>query len=347
MHVFNVTKRDLEWYKSGQKTVEIRPVGSQWENIRRGDIVTIRCEDEDLKKKVAQIQEGRLIDIVQKFGYIHIFPEVTNSLGVLWRIRALYPTPSPRKFIAFELVDELMQKGAIAFLDALGTKGIWSKAKPSSVIRSWDKVLHVFERSIEEARNEAGEKCEGFRIAAFSDTVIAILKGQDPVALIPLMGKAVLAPFLSGLFEGLYFRGVISAGQFYESDTLLIGPAIDDAAEWYTQPDWIGVSTTLSATYGLEGLRNAGKNGSEWFVKYDIPTKSGTMGQWALAWPRQAVEGALDDHERISEVRARIYDTFSDRPIDPYARSKCDNTLSFFDYITGSRGIGSGVSGKH
>ena len=63
---------------------------------------------------------------------------------------------------------------------------------------------------------------------------------------------------INGILKGVYLRGVISIGKFYQSQNLIIGPAVDEAAEWYTNIEWIGVSAAPTAHFILEKLAEIG-----------------------------------------------------------------------------------------
>ncbi len=231
-----------------------------------------------------------------------------------------------------------MQDGVVVFLDALGVKGIWARAEPESVISSWEDVLKRLNDSIKKSpkTGSIGDRPESlnYNIAAFSDTVIITLKCKDdPAAHVPLVAKIVSDAFFFALIKGIYFRGVIAIGKFYQSNTLVIGPAIDEAAEWYTQPEWMGVSAAPSASFGLSRLEDQKANVTKWFVKYDIPAKTGPQkSEWALAWPREA----LKDPSIVGGLltaRGLILDTFANRPISVSAAAKYRNTLAFFDFV--------------
>lgn len=231
-----------------------------------------------------------------------------------------------------------MQDGVVVFLDALGVKGIWARAEPESVINSWEDVLRRLNDSIKRSPKigSIGDTPESldYNIAAFSDTVIITLKcTDDPAAHVPLVSKIVSDAFFFALIKGIYFRGVIAIGKFYQSKTLMIGPAIDEAAEWYTQPEWMGVSAAPSASFGLSRLEDQKADISKWFVKYDIPAKSGPQkNEWALAWPRFASKDPLNS-ERHLTTRGLILDAFANRPISVAAAQKYKNTLAFFDSV--------------
>lgn len=236
-----------------------------------------------------------------------------------------------------------MQDGVVVFLDALGVKGIWARAEPEGVISSWEDVLKRLYGSIEKSpkTGSIGDKPEAlnYNIAAFSDTVILTLKcTDDPAAHVPLVARIVSDAFFFALIKGIYLRGVIAIGKFYQSKTLMIGPAIDEAAEWYTQPEWMGVSTAPSASFGLSRLEDQKADISKWFVKYDIPSKGGVQkGEWALAWPREASKDPLIA-ERNLTTRGLILDAFANRPISVAAAQKYKNTLAFYDHVAGLEG---------
>jgi hypothetical protein len=118
----------------------------------------------------------------------------------------------------------------------------------------------------------------------------------------------------------------------------VIGPAIDEAAEWYTQTEWMGVSAAPSASFGLSRLEDQKANISKWFVKYDIPAKGGPQkNEWALAWPREAKKESLMSEKNLT-TRGLILDAFANRPISVAAASKYKNTLAFFDFVAAEEG---------
>jgi hypothetical protein len=182
--------------------------------------------------------------------------------------------------------------GVVVMLDALGMKGIWARRQPSSVVDAWIGLVDRLETATSTVVAANMAVCDGFRIAAFSDTIIMTLEGSSErknlERLIQLAGDALREPFLIGLFEGILLRGVIAAGDYYQSravtsrgpETLLtIGPAIDEAAEWYEQSDWLGISTVPSASYALDEGRELNRPNSASLVPYDVPLRAGTRLQ--------------------------------------------------------------------
>jgi hypothetical protein len=251
----------------------------------------------------------------------------------LGKLRILYKIENAPK-----TADEgTFQNGVIVFLDALGTKGIWARAEPKSVIQAWGEVIKAFQSAIEQSPKLLGEAKDDdalvYDMKAFSDTVIIALRcNDDPASLIPLIAETVLKPFTEALMKGIFFRGVIAIGKFHLSDTLIIGPAVDEAADWYEQSDWIGISTTPSATFGLYRLEEQGARISA-LVRYNVPIKGGGQDDWAVAWPRELQKAALTISGNPLNARGQLLNIFAEKPIAVNAASKYRNTLRFFDFV--------------
>jgi hypothetical protein len=63
---------------------------------------------------------------------------------------------------------------------------------------------------------------------------------------------------------------------------MLIGPAVDEAAELYEAADWIGICLSPSTRLILENVRY--DIGSNLIVNYNIPQKTGRNLTWAVNW---------------------------------------------------------------
>lgn len=200
-------------------------------------------------------------------------------------------------------------EGIIVLLDALGMKGIWSEKNPIHVLQAWDRVYYAFESAVNNIIFPSPNISLQFK--AFSDTVIITASDKnflerDPAEFIQFMAHCIIQPFLIGLERNIYLRGVISAGEFYQSSKMVIGPAVDEAAAVYTSPNWIGVSGTPAVTSLLRHYR---PSSSDALVQYDIPHKCGIeKNGWALAWPYYANHyyGIYYRNVLVSECRNHI-----------------------------------------
>ena len=64
-----------------------------------------------------------------------------------------------------------MTEGVVAFLDALGTKGIWARAKPEEYAQSWEDLITDWKQYSKTALETTGSNNISYDIKAFSDTL--------------------------------------------------------------------------------------------------------------------------------------------------------------------------------
>lgn len=250
--------------------------------------------------------------------------------------------------------DLKLRKGAVVFIDAVGTKIVWTRSDPKKFIESWERIVNSFRRKAEicntavDILRDGGYNCDEYpeyEVRAFSDTIILHLsydinKYPEQSTWItdhPLnsIGGELISPLYNAIVkEGIYLRGVISFGEFYASDSIIIGPAVEEAAEWYEQSEWFGVSTTPSATYSLEAMNYLGKFNKKYnsFIKYDVPIKNDQkLTSYAVLWPQKECTALKKRNKKIfQETRQKLLDSFSfNRVIGILSELKYRNTLSF------------------
>jgi hypothetical protein len=163
--------------------------------------------------------------------------------------------------------------GMVAFLDALGVKRIWETRDPNDVLNDWNKVYYLF---------ADGLKDLGITVAAFSDTlIISMRKGHEMWSwrLAEIFCEAIIPLFLKSMEYEFFFRGAIAMG-YSRSSRMLIGPAADEAAEFYEAFNWVGFRISPSTATILD--RDIVQKGSRNFiVKYNIPQKTTkSLGPW-------------------------------------------------------------------
>ena len=239
-------------------------------------------------------------------------------------------------------------EGAVAFLDALGTKGIWARSEPKKYVESWELLLTDWKKYSQQLY--PNDSNIDTAIKAFSDTVIittSLKKKDDKTPVVEtdrvvLHAARLIQPMvLSAITRGIYLRGVISIGKFYESDAAIIGPAVDEAAEWYTETEWIGVSAAPTAHFVLEKLVEVGGELKEeverFFVRYNIPTKTNTLeAGWVLNWPK--IYKKIITPPGGMSVKAIILNRFAQNPISVSAIAKFNNTIKFIDHVMSADG---------
>ena len=232
-------------------------------------------------------------------------------------------------------------EGVIVYLDALGIKGVSSRDNPINVATDLQDCINQF-LDIGKLGVKLSKIFQKLEVRAFSDTVIFSMEKPPKVKFeeLPIyIALLIIEPFCFALKQRIYFRGTISIGQFYKTKDSIIGPAVDEASEWYQYPEWIGVSTAPSAFYALERL-NEIKITPKRFFKYNVPIKEEkTVKGWALSWPYSKELGEVFNGMGMKQIRETILNNFSTRPIDYRNLAKYSNTIEFFDYVCSRRGV--------
>ncbi len=211
-----------------------------------------------------------------------------------------------------EIPDQEMPQGAVTFLDVLGWKGIWLRRAPNEVVRLLEGLVDLAKRTAWEQRGRtvAGE----VEVLSVSDTIVLLTYGKAEQVL-PVHGLICEKIICDSIRNGIPIRGATSYGGFAVSDgsTILIGPAIDEAAAWHEALDWIGLIMTPSAQYSWRPT-------APWAMYNDAPIKGwGAKPLWCLDWPR-----SWNEDDEIQRIFAEA------GPLDPSIAGKYMNTLAFF-----------------
>jgi hypothetical protein len=94
---------------------------------------------------------------------------------------------------------------------------------------------------------------------------------------------------VKSLEHGILFRGAFASGSFYVDKTTstVLGDAVSDAAAWYDQADWMGITATPHATLLIRSLfGESGLDLSHVLIDYAVPLKDGTNRPlMAVNWP--------------------------------------------------------------
>ena len=234
-------------------------------------------------------------------------------------------------------------EGVIVLIDASGMKGIWNREDPFTVLKRWQEAknnIFVAVRGLGTDLEFHGYDQRKLKFDAFSDTIIISSpitsggvgnKGPKPFwQAIMLTGRMLMGLYRNSVSDDFFFRGCVSTGEFFRSKDMIIGPAIDEAAEYYGLPEWSGISCAPSASKKLTHAKEMGVSLENSFIQYDIPLKGGLeKNGWALNWP-------LHPHVTEKYVRHILYEKVrSTKGISEYFKFK--NTLAFFDFVTASK----------
>ncbi len=279
--------------------------------------------------------------------------------------------------------------GIVSFLAILGTKSIWEDNRAQDFLSKINKLYDEFEELkklselmslLKNTSYKAGNtEFMPFKeigtipkldldISTFSDTIILALYGDSPIYsdsfFLYLTGFFLVPLFRRAFVQKIYLRGTLSIGKFFilkrNNGVLLVGPAVNDAAQSYECADWIGISASPNASLTLEQERSFGEvlktnidisaSFMEWtinlkklfsfmmdcYTRYDIPTKNGTeRNGWALAWPIFFNGGNFyHTQNEIKQVfeEELSYQKYQQTSISNDAYRKLRNTRDFFNF---------------
>lgn len=220
---------------------------------------------------------------------------------------------SDRPHTASASANNGMRRGTVTFLDVLGWKGIWLRQNASTSVRQLSTLVDT-----------ASERTRGTNttVLSISDTIVLLTEGSPDS--IEIHGSVVASLVCDSLRCSLPLRGATSYGEFYYQGTsIMVGPAIDEAATWHESADWIGVIQTPSAF-----LQET--TAPSWEL-WQAPIKGHNLGKVPCAnWPSQwKQEGQTSDDLR---------ETFSTMgPFDGSVATKYTNALAFFGAMTSKR----------
>lgn len=211
--------------------------------------------------------------------------------------------------------------GVVTFLDVLGWKGVCDR-KHDAIPTLTRLIDGVRKRAEQSARGRILGKVE---VKSISDTIaiFTYCSDEETVAAIEIHGELCQWLIPESIDSEIPVRGATAFGDFEIGENIFVGKAIDEAASWHEQSDWIGVHLTPSAEYVFK--RKA--SGSAW-SPFAPPNKT------RLNWNPHCVDWTKDWTDRERKVE-EIKDKFRRLgPIVPEIAGKFTNTLQFVDAMT-------------
>ena len=126
--------------------------------------------------------------------------------------------------------------------------------------------------------------------------------------------------FVKSLFEGFFFRGALSFGDFYANikEEAFLGPALVDAYEYADKQDWFGVVLTPKVVERLKGT-NLDVDRRADYAKYNVPIKIKTVDE--QNGTLQIKQGA----ENLYSYRISKYDYVEEMIIQKQTEAKTHN----------------------
>lgn len=242
-------------------------------------------------------------------------------------------------------------------IDALGFRGIWRRFSPEEVV---SKLQSLADATVSDAhdlqtdaRAHGGNVLEFVRATALSDTIVfgvatkpldivtqglkdegwgEIFQFDDDL----LAGEAVrlASELLGGLLRKaieppvpLAYRGAIAFGQFGMTSRFIIGPAIDEAADWMDKADGaIVVLAPSAAKYPQAGAPSSISN----LFECDVPMHPARFPSSESRLMALSPLAGIDSIDERATFRAHLVASFGSSPTGDVLR-KLNNTQAFLD----------------
>lgn len=215
------------------------------------------------------------------------------------------------------------QAGIVTFLDVLGWKGVYDRQE--NAVDSLKRLVDGVRKNAERMR---GRRHGDVNVQSISDTIAIFTACGDTEISSAIESHGELCQQLipESIRAGLPMRGATAYGNFEISENIFVGKAVDEAAAWHEQGNWIGVNLTPSAEFVFA----KDESRSAW-VAYPVPIKT------AMRWDPHCVNW-LNDWTDMEVEKAAIRGTFrSMGPIVPEIAPKFINTLAFIEKMLEKR----------
>lgn len=222
-----------------------------------------------------------------------------------------------------EKVKEIIrQAGVVTFLDVLGWKGVYDRQ--ANAVESLKRLVDGVGKKAVEMRGRINSEVI---VKSISDTIaiFTVCDDKEVSKAIEIHGELCQWLIPESIRSALPMRGATAYGDFEISDNIFVGKAVDEAASWHEQGNWIGVNLSPSAEF----VFTKGISSSAW-VPYSAPIKT------AMKWQPHCVNW-LSNWSEIEKEKETVRAKFrSMGPIVPEIAPKFINTLSFIEEMTKS-----------
>ncbi|MEK7412851.1 MAG: hypothetical protein AAB263_06000 [Planctomycetota bacterium] len=212
------------------------------------------------------------------------------------------------------------QAGVVTFLDVLGWKGVYDR-QANAITSLKGLVDGVIKQAVEKRGRLSGVDSD-VKIKSISDTIAIFTFCNDTeiTKAIEIHGELCQWLIPESIKVELPMRGATSCGEFEISDNIFVGKAVDEAASWHEQGNWIGVNLSPSAQFAFSPVGNS----SSW-TQYSAPLKVQMKWQpYCVNWMANWI---------LPETRRKLICSSFQRmgPIVPEIAPKFINTLAFID----------------
>ena len=215
---------------------------------------------------------------------------------------------------------ETARSGVVTFLDVLGWKGVYDRKKDAIL-----SLTRLIEGVRERAEKQRGRIAGEVQVKSISDTIafFSFCSESEIATAIEIHGELCTWLIPESIESEIPVRGATAFGEFEIRDSIFVGKAIDEAASWHEQADWIGVHLTPSAEYVFKPINASGA-----WKRFGPPNKT------RLSWEPHCVDWTRNWTDRAKEISGIKTKFRRLGPIVPEIAGKFSNTLKFIDLMT-------------
>ena len=212
------------------------------------------------------------------------------------------------------------RNGVVTFLDVLGWRGVYDR-QPDAITSLIRLIEGVRMRADKASRGSIQDEV---KVKSISDTIAIFTFCEDTEISKTIEVHGTLCQWLipESIRSEIPVRGATSFGEFEIQENIFVGKAVDEAASWHEQSDWIGVHLTPSAEYVFKP-----KGSDSAWVQYAPPHKVRlTWRPYCVNW----ISGWKSREQEIESIKAKFRRL---GPIVPEIAGKFINTLDFIEAI--------------
>jgi hypothetical protein len=197
-----------------------------------------------------------------------------------------------------------MEEGVVVLLDSIGVREEYQREDPQTLIKRWNAVDRKLIRLINALKAELKKRSynSSIRIQQPYDNIQIFLpfdkprfddlsNRSAPWYTVHHLGEILIPFFRYALYNRIYFRGCISTGEYFATRKRVFGPAINEAAVFCENANWIGIMASPNTFKVLDN-----PDTESWFKifsQYPVPLNrkesDGTTTEreesaWVLNW---------------------------------------------------------------
>lgn len=193
-------------------------------------------------------------------------------------------------------------QGTVIMIDALGTKAEYRANNPNRI--EWKRFVGKLEHKINESM---GNRVRTYMV---SDTIIIAITSPDIDETLVRISPILKWAIIQSVDIDRPIRGCISTGEIHTDNIQVTGMPVVEAAGYYEQAQWIGISACPSVHAIIESMQEDIRRKS--FYKFDLPLRNSIeFDAWAVDWthgvkPGDSILASLDRGSKTPDLHIAL-----------------------------------------